>query len=115
MLKLYELAWRPAAAAIARTDATSAHARTVSLMRTLDGLGPALAVAQALSEATLPRQPLQVGGVHLPYPTILAAGLVKGDGFSTEEEAVAAVRSGRDIIPGWRSAAALAGPVEFGS
>jgi dihydroorotate dehydrogenase len=112
---LYALAWRPAAAAIARTDATTAHDRTVSLMRALDGLAPVVAVAEALGDAALPKQPLQVGGVHLPYPTIVAAGLVKGDGFATEVEAVAAVRSGRDIIPGWRSAAALAGPVELGS
>jgi len=115
MLRLYELAWRPAAAMIARTDAMTAHARTVSLMRTLDGAGPLLTVAQALSEAVLPKRSVFVGGVHLPYPTILAAGLVKGDGFATEEEAMDAVRDGRDIIPGWRSAAALAGPVEFGS
>ena len=117
MLRLCELAWRPAAAVIARTDAMTAHARTISLMRALDDLGPAVAVAQALSDAALPkpRQPVLVGGVYLPYPTILAAGLVKGDGFSTEAEALAAVRAGRDIIPGWRSAAALAGPVEFGS
>ncbi len=115
MLRSYELAWRPLATMIARSDAMSAHARTVSLLRTLDGFGPALGVARAMSEAMLPKEPVLVGGVYLPYPTILAAGLVKGDGFSTEAEAVAAVRAGRDIIPGWRSAAALAGPVEFGS
>lgn len=113
--QLYRLAWRPAAAAIARTDATAAHDRTVSLMRTVDGLAPAADLARALSDAAMPKQPVYVGGVHLPYPTILAAGLVKGDGFGTEAEALAAVRAGRDIVPGWRSAAALAGPVEFGS
>lgn len=115
MLRLYELAWRPASALIARTDAEAAHTRTVALMRTLDGWGPVVGLAQALSETALPARPIDVGGVHLPYPTILAAGLVKGDGFATEEEALAAVRAGRDIIPGWRSAAALAGPVELGS
>ena len=115
MLQLYELAWRPAAALIARTDAMTAHARTLSLMRALDGAGPLLAAARAVSGATFPQQPTRVGGVDLPYPLILAAGLVKGDGFVAEEEAVAAVRAGKDIVPGWRSAPALVGPVEFGS
>jgi dihydroorotate dehydrogenase len=53
--------------------------------------------------------------VDLPYPLILAAGLIKGEGFRDEEAALAAVRAGRDIVPGWRSAAALVGPVEVGS
>ena len=48
-------------------------------------------------------------------PLILAAGLVKGDGFATEEEAMEAVKQGRNIIPGWRSVPALAGAVEVGS
>ncbi len=113
--QLYELVWRPAASAIARTDAMTAHDRTISLLRSVDGLAPAVAVAQAVADAALPQRPVFVGGVHLPYPTIVAAGLVKGDGFATEEEALAAVRAGRDIVPGWRSASAIAGPVEFGS
>ena len=115
MLQLYQLAWRPAAALIARTDAMTAHARTLSLMRSLDSAGPLVVAAQALGEAAMPKRSVYVGGVHLPYPTIVTAGLVKGDGFGTEEEALAAVRAGHDIIPGWRSAAALAGPVELGS
>jgi dihydroorotate dehydrogenase len=115
MLGLYRLAWKPAAAVIARTDAATAHARTVSLMRALDGAAPLAAAARLANRLAFPHRPLSVGGVDLPYPLILAAGLVKGDGFSTEEEAIAAVRAGRDIVPGWRSAPALVGPVEFGS
>jgi dihydroorotate dehydrogenase len=46
---------------------------------------------------------------------IVAAGLVKGDGFETEAEALSAVQQGRNIIPGWRSLPRLAGLVEFGS
>jgi dihydroorotate dehydrogenase len=46
---------------------------------------------------------------------ILAAGLVKGEGFATEEAALAAVGEGHNIIPGWRSIPALLGPVEMGS
>ena len=48
-------------------------------------------------------------------PLILAAGLVKGDGFATEEEAMEAVKQGRNIIPGWRSVSVLVGAVEMGS
>jgi dihydroorotate dehydrogenase len=115
MLTLYELAWRPAAALIAHTDAMAAHERTLSLMRVLDGVGPLVTAGGIIAGAALPREPVLIGGVKLPYPLILAAGLIKGDGFEAEEEAVAAVRAGRDIVPGWRSAAALAIPVEFGS
>ncbi len=53
--------------------------------------------------------------MRLPSPLILAAGFVKGQGFTTEEEAVKAVRSGENIIPGWRAMPNLVGLVEFGS
>lgn len=59
--------------------------------------------------------PAQVGRVRLGSPLILAAGLVKGEGFATEEAARRAVGEGRNIIPGWRSVPALVGPVEMGS
>ncbi len=57
----------------------------------------------------------RVGRVILDSPLILAAGLVKGEGFLTEDEAMGAVAAGRNIIPGWRSAGALLGPVEMGT
>lgn len=60
-------------------------------------------------------QPIQVGGVQLSSPLILAAGLVKGAGFASEEDALSAVRSGQNIISGWRAIPLLLGPVEFGS
>ena len=59
--------------------------------------------------------PVEAGGVRLDNPLILAAGLVKGDGFATEAEAMEAAGRGRNIIPGWRSVPALAGAVEMGS
>ena len=59
--------------------------------------------------------PVEAGGVRLDIPLILAAGLVKGDGFATEAEAMDAVKQGRNIIPGWRSVPALVGAVEMGS
>jgi dihydroorotate dehydrogenase len=58
---------------------------------------------------------IEVGGVRLPSPFILAAGLVKGEGFQTEAEALAAVERGRNIIPGWRAVPRLVGLVELGS
>jgi dihydroorotate dehydrogenase len=57
----------------------------------------------------------QVGGGVLDCPLILAAGFVKGDGFDSEAEALAAVESGANIIPGWRSVPQLVDLVEFGS
>ena len=48
-------------------------------------------------------------------PLILAAGLVKGDGFASEAEAMDAVKQGLNIIQGWRSVPALVGAVEMGS
>jgi dihydroorotate dehydrogenase len=115
MLSLYELTWKPAAAMIRRSDPMVTHARTVSLMRRADACGPLTALARRANRATFPDRPTRVGGVTLPHRVILAAGLVKGDGFAREEEALAAVGEGRDIVPGWRSMAALVGPVELGS
>ena len=115
ILDLYELAWRPAAVMIRHTDPSLAHSRTVSLMRRADGVGALATVARLARRAVFPDRPTRVGGVDLPHPVILAAGLVKGDGFADEEAALAAVREHRDIVPGWRSLPALVGPVEFGS
>lgn len=115
LLSLYTLAWRPAAAVIRRSTAQGAHERTVELMRRADRVGPASSLARMVSRSTLPKQPTTVGGVRLPHPIIVAAGLVKGDGFVDEAAALAAVRERRDIVPGWRSVSALVGPVEFGS
>ena len=47
-------------------------------------------------------RPVTVGEVTLDSPLMLAAGLVKGDGFESEEAALAAVERGDNIIPGWK-------------
>ena len=112
---LYELAWRPAAAIIRRTDPMTAHARTLSLLRLADGVPGAAALARTLHGRVTPAEPVYAGGVALPHPLIVAAGLIKGDGFDDEESALDAVRAGRDIVPGWRFGPALMGPVELGS
>lgn len=64
---------------------------------------------------TLPDAPVGVGGVQLRQCLMLAAGFVKGHGFVDEQAALAAVVSGTNIIPGWRSMARLVGLVEYGS
>lgn len=56
--------------------------------------------------------PVEVGGVSLPSPLILAAGFVKGHGFDSED---AAFNSFDNIIPGWHTMPNLVGVVEFGS
>ena len=68
-------------------------------------------------EKNLPQEkyPTKAGGVNLVNPLIVAAGLVKGDGFGDEAEAMKAVTEKRNIIPGWRSVPALSGAVEMGT
>jgi dihydroorotate dehydrogenase len=98
---------------IFRSSAQTAHERMMRLLRMADRwFTPALGTIHRLTFAD---SPVTVGGVTLPAPLILAAGLVKGEGFASEDDALAAVRAGRNIIPGWRSIPRLVGPVEFGS
>ncbi|MFV2062282.1 MAG: hypothetical protein ACC726_02070 [Chloroflexota bacterium] len=115
VLSLYELAWKPAAAMLRRTDPQVAHARTVALLRRSDDVAPLGSLARLANRYAFPDAPTRVGGVMLPHPLILAAGLVKGDGFPDETSALAAVGRHCNIVPGWRSLPALVGPVEFGS
>ena len=51
----------------------------------------ASSLARRAQQAALPDRPTRVGGVTLPHPIIVAAGLVKGDGFPDESAALAAV------------------------
>lgn len=114
-LALYELAWRPAAALIRRTDAQVAHDRTLTMLRRADDLATFGPLARLANRAAFPGQPTYVGGVRLPHPIVIAAGLVKGEGFGTEDAALAAVDRGRNVVAGWWSLPALVGAVEFGS
>jgi dihydroorotate dehydrogenase len=68
-----------------------------------------------IHRATFRSSPVEVGGVQLPHPLILAAGMVKGRSFPNEADAMLAVQSGVNVLPGWRSVPALLGAVEFGS
>ncbi len=98
-----------------RLSAQNAHDKAIALLRALDGLPFAAAMAAALHRLTFSDTSTAVGGARLSQRLILAAGLIKGDGFADEEQALLAVRQGRNIMPGWRILPALAGPVELGS
>lgn len=98
-----------------RRSAQDAHAQMMRWLAWTDR-HPALCGLLALVRRwLLPVQPVDVGGVTLSTPLILAAGLVKGDGFVHEDSALTAVQRGRNIMPGWRTIPAMAGLVEFGS
>jgi len=115
VLSLYELAWKPAAMMVYGTDPQVAHARTLAVMRRADSIGPLGSLARLANRFALPDAPTRVGGVTLPHPLIVAAGLVKGDGYGDEAAALSALRRHRNIVPGWRSVPSLMGAVEFGS
>ena len=117
-LRLYQFLWRGARPLLFRRSPQQAHEQTLALWRRLDCSAPGLALLRAMQRAAFTTRSahlLTVGGVHLPHPLILAAGMVKGDGFVDEKRALCAVEEGRNILPGWRSLPALVGPVEFGS
>jgi dihydroorotate dehydrogenase len=99
---------------IFRRSAQEGHLHMQRWLRRLDAksVQPLLGAAHDLAFTT---HPVAVGGVGLDSPLILAAGLVKGEGFTTEEVARRAVQRGRNIMPGWRGIPRLVGPVEFGS
>ena len=101
---------------IFRLSAQRAHSALIDLMRRLDHLSFAVRLARRLHDASFESTPIDVGGTQLSHPLILAAGLVKGDGFPDESAALRAVNDTKgNIIPGWRIIPALVGPVEFGS
>ena len=86
------------------------------VMKQLGRLDARPALCGALARYRVRSQvPTRVGRVEVSSPLIMAAGLVKGEGFETERAALAAVAQGRNIIAGWRSAPAALGPVEMGS
>jgi dihydroorotate dehydrogenase len=114
-LRLNEALYASLRPLLFRASAQATHDKMISLLRWLDRQSWAQAALARMQKLAFDAQPVTVGGVTLPYPLILAAGFVKGDGFGDESAALAAVASDRNIIPGWRSMPALVGPVEFGS
>ena len=115
-LRIYGEAYRATYGAIfRRTSPQTAHDKMRCALRMLDGNSAAVSFAESVKRSLAHGSPIEVGGVNLPAPLILAAGLVKGDGFADENEALQAMEDGRNILPGWRIVPALCGPVEFGS
>ena len=108
---IYQLA-RPL---IFRQSAQEAHHRVMDLLPRSDNNEAFLSAIQVVNNLAFQNAELSVGGVILPHPFILAAGFVKGLGFSDERTALAAIKQDVDLIPGWRTMPALVGPVEFGS
>lgn len=100
---------------IFRSSAQEAHERLIRLLRWADYQGWVDTLLGLGQRLTLPKRPVTVGGITLDAPVMLAAGLIKGDGFATEAGALAAVNSGHNIIPGWHSLPRLIGLAEFGS
>jgi len=116
MIAVYRAAYeRIARRLIFRGSATQAHENAMRLLGWLDDHHWTWRLLNRIRGATLPECPVEVGGVRLPHPLILAAGFVKGRGFATEHDAAQAVVRGDNIIPGWRSMPLLVGAVEFGS
>ncbi len=101
---------------IFRYPAQNAHDKAIDLLRLLEHIPLSTPFARLLHRLTFPETSVVVGGVRLSQRLILAAGLVKGQGFASESEAMYAVTTEHhNIIPGWRILPALLGPVEFGS
>lgn len=109
---LYQLLLRPL---LFTRNAQTAHNQAISMLSLLDKAGPLQSVVKLLHWLFFIKQPVTTGGVILPSPLMLAAGFVKGLGFSTEANALEAVQKGTNIIPGWRTIPNLVGAVEFGS
>lgn len=97
-----------------RRPAQAWHESIEELLSGWDANPAMQSLCQWSHKRAFPQMPTHVGGVNLPYPMMLAAGFVKGLGFSSEREALAASHE-TNIIPGWRTMPALVGPVEFGS
>ena len=117
LLAIYQTTWTAINHSLTfRLSAQRAHNALIAVLRRLDNSPAALRLARRLHASAFDPGPVAVGGTQLSHPLMLAAGLVKGDGFPDEPSAMqAAVDPGRNIIPGWRIIPALAGPVEFGS
>ncbi len=96
-----------------RGSPQQSHEKVLRLLRWFDEQAWTHPLLKAIHRIAFTSYPLEVGGVRLTHPLILAAGFVKGQGFDNEAMALAAVE--QTIIPGWRSMPLLVGAVEFGS
>jgi dihydroorotate dehydrogenase len=109
---IYERLARPV---LFRSSAQTAHHRMMRLLSWLDTSPFLCGLLGFIHRLFFENIQTEIGSVKLAFPLILAAGMVKGEGFQSENEALAAVEAGYNIIPGWRSVPKLVGLVEFGS
>ena len=114
-LKANAIGYRALRPVIFRKSAQAAHAQLLNQLERADASAILCGLADTIHNWSFPKYSLHVGGALLNHPFILAAGFVKGRGFTSEDEALFAVQSGRNIIPGWKSVPKLVGIVEFGS
>ena len=99
-----------------RRSAQRGHILVMSWLRRLDASASAVAIAKVLHRTSFQQTQLRIGGVNFSQRLILAAGLLKGEGFANEDQASSELEDPySNIIPGWRIVPALMGPVEFGS
>ena len=99
-----------------RLSAQRAHQLVLMQLGWLERWRLPVIMAGRLRAWLMPARAVEVGGAKLSARLILAAGLVKGRGFSSEDGALRAAGQGdAKFMPGWRMLPALVGPVEFGS
>lgn len=99
-----------------RWTAQQGHFIVMRWLRRLDDSTMFVRVVSLLHLVSYRKSTVNVGGLELSQRLILAAGLLKGDGFASEREALNTIENSQDnIIPGWRVIPALMGPVEYGS
>lgn len=82
-------------------SAETAHRRWIDLLQWLDDHRWTRPVLERIHDLSFENQPVECGGVTLPYPFILAAGMIKSRWLFN--------------IPGLYSLPFLVGPVELGS
>lgn len=114
-LKANSIGYRMARPVIFRQSAQNSHHQLLKLLEQADDSEFLCGAAMALHVLSFSRHSIEIAGVLLNQPFILAAGFVKGHGFTSEDDALHAVQTGKNIIPGWKSMPKLVGIVEFGS
>lgn len=108
----YQRAARPL---LFRGSAQDSHVRVLHLLASLDRQPRLTSLLAGLRKQAQPARPVSAGGVSLPSPLVVAAGLVKGLGYRDEDAALTGSERDSAFMPGWFSVARLCGPVEFGS
>jgi dihydroorotate dehydrogenase len=109
------LGYRLARPWLFRQNAQTAHENALEFLARTDASDTAVMLARIGRNLSQPTHRISIGGCILKNPYILAAGFVKGHGFTSEEDALHAVKQGVNIIPGWKTIPRLVGLVEFGS